>query len=111
MVLTKRFAYFTDSQQPVIYAVSRDLSGVRTIALTGFPMTPGENNLNGIEAVGKGRILLGVQTSEGVLWRIRRSDGSHVPVDLHGADLENGDGLLLVGKRTLLVVHRSNQIA
>ena len=65
-------------------------------------MTPGENNLNGIEAVGKGSILLGVQTSEGVLWRIRRSDGSHVPVDLHGADLENGDGLLLVGKRTLL---------
>jgi hypothetical protein len=112
VVLTKRFAYFTDSLQPVIYAVRRDLSGVKPIALTGFPMTPGQNNLNGIEAVKKGRLLLAIQSSEGVLWRIRRSDGSHVPVDLHGAELTNGDGLLLVGKRTLLVVqNRSNQIA
>jgi hypothetical protein len=112
VVLTRRFAYFTDSLQPVIYAVRRDLSGVEPIALTGFPMTPGQNNLNGIEAVKKGRLLLAVQTSEGVLWRIKASDGSHVPVDLHGAELTNGDGLLLVGKRTLLVVqNRSNQIA
>jgi hypothetical protein len=112
VVLTRRFAYFTDSLQPVIYAVRRDLSGVEPIALTGFPMTPGQNNLNGIEAVRKGRLLLAIQSSEGVLWRIKRSDGSHVPVDLHGAELTNGDGLLLVGKRTLLVVqNRSNQIA
>lgn len=112
VVLTKRFAYFTDSQQPVIYAVRRDLSSVTPIALTGFPMTPGQNNLNGIEAVRKGRVLLAVQTSEGVLWRIRASDGSHAPVDLHGAELTNGDGLLLLGKRTLLVVqNRSNQVA
>ena len=112
VVLTKRFAYFTDSQQPAIYAVRRDLSGVKPIALTGFPMTPGQNNLNGIEAVKKGRLLLAIQSSEGVLWRIKRSDGSHVPVDLHGAELTNGDGLLLAGKRTLLVVqNRSNQIA
>ena len=112
VVLTKRFAYFTDSQQPVIYAVRRDLSGMTPIALTGFPMTAGQNNLNGIEAVKKGRVLLAVQSSEGVLWRIKASDGSHVPVDLHGAELTNGDGLLLLGKRTLLVVqNRSNQIA
>lgn len=112
VVLTKRFAYFTDSRQPVIYAVRRDLSGVTPIALTGFPMTPNQNNLNGIEAVKKGRVLLAVQSSEGVLWRIKASDGSHVPVDLHGFELENGDGLLLIGKRTLLVVqNRSNQIA
>jgi hypothetical protein len=112
VVLTKRFAYLTDSLQPVIYAVRRDLSGVQPIALTGFPMTPGQNNLNGIEAVRKGRLLLAIQSSEGVLWRIKRSDGSHVPVDLHGAEVTNGDGLLLVGKRTLLVVqNRSNQIA
>jgi hypothetical protein len=112
VVLTKHIAYFTDSQQPVIYAVRRDLSAVTPIPLTGFPMTPNENNLNGIEAVRKGRVLLAVQTSEGVLWRIKASDGSHVPVDLHGAELTDGDGLLLVGKRTLLVVqNRSNQIA
>ena len=115
VALTRRFAYFTDSRQPVIYAVRRNLSGVRPIALTGFPMTAGENNLNGIEAVRKGRrvrYLLAVQSSEGVLWRINPRTGAHAQVDLGGAELTNGDGLLLVRKRTLLVVqNRSNQIA
>jgi streptogramin lyase len=111
VVLTRGFAYFTDSRQPVIYAVSRDLSGVTPIALTGFPMTEG-NNLNGIEASPNGRVLLAIQSSEGVLWRIDPATGAHAPVDLGGAELTNGDGLLLIGKRTLLVVqNRSNQIA
>ncbi len=112
VVLTRRFAYFTDSRQPVVYAVSRDLSGVRPIALAGFPMTEGQNNLNGIEASPNGRVLLAIQSSEGVLWRIDPATGAHAPVDLGGVELTNGDGLLLIGKRTLLVVqNRSNQIA
>jgi len=112
VVLTPETAYFTDSRQPVIYAVKRDLSGVTPIALTGFPMTAGQNNLNGIEAAHKGRVLLAVQSSEGVLWRIDPATGSHAPVDLHGAELTDGDGLLLIGERTLLVVqNRANKIA
>ena len=112
VVLTRRAAYFTDSRQPVIYAVRRNLSGVRPIALTNFPMTAGQNNLNGIEATRNGRVLLAVQSSEGVLWRINPATGSHSPVDLHGAELTDGDGLLLIGERTLLVVqNRSNKIA
>jgi streptogramin lyase len=112
VVLTREAAYFTDSLQPVIYAVKRDLSGVTPIALTGFPMTPGQNNLNGIEAARNGRVLLAIQSSEGVLWRIDPATGSHARVDLGGAALTNGDGLLLIGERTLLVVqNRSNQIA
>ncbi len=112
VVLTRRAAYFTDSRQPVIYAVRRDLSGVTPIALTGFPITAGVNNLNGIEAARGGRVLLAIQSSEGVLWRIDPATGSHSPVDLQGAELTNGDGLLLIGERTLLVVqNRSNQIA
>jgi outer membrane protein assembly factor BamB len=112
VVLTRTTAYFTDSRQPVIYAVSRDLSGVRPIALTGFPMTPEVNNLNGIEAVADGRLLLAIQSSEGVLWRIDPETGSHSAVDVVGGPLENGDGLLLIGDRTLLVVqNRLNKIA
>jgi hypothetical protein len=96
----------------VIYAVKPDLSGATPIALTRFPMTPGVNNLNGIEAAPNGRVLLAVQSSEGVLWRIDPATGSNAAVDLHGAELTDGDGLLLIGKRTLLVVqNRSNQIA
>jgi streptogramin lyase len=111
VVLTRDIGYFTDSRQPVIYAVQRDLSAVTPIALTGFPITEG-NNLNGIEAALGGRVLLAIQTSEGVLWRIDPTTGEHAAVDLHGDNLENGDGLLLIGERTLLVVqNRSNQIA
>ena len=111
VVLTRRAAYFTDSQQPVIYAVRRDLSAVTPIALTGFPMTGG-NNLNGIEAAQNGRVLLAIQSSTGVLWRIDPATGSHTAVDLHGATLANGDGLLLIGNRTLLAVQNLlNQIA
>ena len=112
VVLTRDVAYFTDSMQPVVYAVDRDLSGVTPIELTGFPMTPGMINLNGIEAARNGRVLLAIQSSTGTLWRIDPGTGSHVAVDLGGERLANGDGLLLVGPRTLLVVqNRSNQIA
>ena len=112
VVLTRTTAYFTDSRQPVIYAVDRDLSGVTPIPLTGFPMVAGQNNLNGIEAAANGRVLLAVQTATGDLWRIDPATGSHSVVDLHGFELTNGDGLLLVSNRTLLVVQNLlNQIA
>ena len=73
-----RFAYFTDSRQPVIYAVSRDLSGVTPIALTGFPMTPGRTTSTASRRRRKGRLLLAIQSSDGRLWRIDAATGSHV---------------------------------
>ncbi len=112
VVLTRRVAYFTDSEQPVIYAVKGDLSGVKRIKLKDFPMDPVEFDLNGIEAARNGRVLLAVQGSTGVLWRIDPATGSYAAVDLRGAELPNGDGLLLLGRRTLLVVQNLlNQIA
>ena len=111
VVLTSRVAYFTDSMQPVIYAVKRNLSDVRRIRLRGFPMVAGFN-LNGIEAAHDGRVLLAVQSPTGVLWRIDPATGAYAAVDLGGTTLTNGDGLLLLGKRTLLVVQNQlNQIA
>jgi hypothetical protein len=112
VVLTHKAAYFTDSNQPVIYAVKRDLSGVRPIALTDFPMVAGMINLNGIEAAHHGHVLLAIQTSTGALWRIHPHSGRFRQVDLGGAPLTAGDGLLLVDDRVLLVVqNRLNQIA
>jgi outer membrane protein assembly factor BamB len=111
VALTRDVAYFTDSRQPVIYAVQRDLSGVTPIELTGFLITAG-NNLNGIAADLTGRFLLAIQSSTGFLWRIDPATGAHEEVDLGGAVLTAGDGLLLIGGRTLLVVqNRLNQIA
>jgi hypothetical protein len=76
-------------------------------------MSPDGLDLNGIEAARRGRVLLAVQGSTGVLWRIDPATGSYDEVDLpEPQNLENGDGLLLVGRRTLLVVqNRLNQIA
>jgi streptogramin lyase len=111
VALTRDVAYFTDSLQPVIYAVRRDLSGFTSIPLNDFPMTPG-TNLNGIAADPTARFLLAIQSSTGILWRIDPATGSHESVDLGGAVLTAGDGLLLIGERTLLVVqNRLNQIA
>jgi streptogramin lyase len=106
VVLTRRVAYFTDSLQPVIYAVKRNLSDVRRIRLRKFPMAEGFN-LNGIEAAHNGRVLLAVQSPTGVLWRIDPATGAYAAVDLDRATLAAGDGLLLLGKRTLLVVRNS----
>jgi hypothetical protein len=112
VVLTRHVAYFTDSLQPVIYAVQRDLSGVAAIPLDGFPMTAGQNNLNGIAAHPTGRFLFAIQSSEGDLWRIDPSDGSYERVNMGSDDLAAGDGLLMIGGRTQLVVqNRLNQIA
>ena len=112
VVLTRRTAYFTDSEQPVIYAVARNLSGVRTIELDKFPLDPDGFDLNGIEAARNGRVLLSVQGSTGALWRIDPATGDYDQVDLGDDNLQNGDGLLLLGERTLLVVQNFlNQIA
>lgn len=111
VVVTNKAAWFTDSFKPVLYKVARDLSGFETLALDGF--TPsGQFNLNGIEAAKRGKVLLAVQTEAGVLWRIDPKTGDSEPVDLDGASLANGDGLLLLGKRTLFVVQNfQNKIA
>lgn len=101
--------YLTDSRKAVLYRVARDLSGVETIATPDIPLAEG-NNLNGIERV-RGA-LVAVQSNTGALWRIDPATGAATQIDLGGAALVNGDGLLRVGRRTLLVVqNRDNKIA
>lgn len=110
VALTRDASYFTDSQRPVLYVVDADLSGARELALQGFEMRPGFN-LNGIVASPDGRTLLAVQSNTGVLWRIDPESGAAEPVDLGGATLVNGDGLLLHGRTLYVVQNRDNQIA
>lgn len=110
VTLAKRFAYFTDSRRAVLYKVRRDLSGSATLPLPDVTLETG-NNLNGIEATRKGRHLLAVQSNTGALWRIDPKTGGAVKVDLGGATLVNGDGLLLEGRRLLVVQNRVNKIA
>lgn len=110
VVLTRDAAYFTDSQRPVLYVVDTDLSGARELPLVGFVMAPGFN-LNGIVASPDGRTLIAVQSATGKLWRIDAATGSARPVDLGGAELVNGDGLLLHGRTLYVVQNRDNVIS
>jgi len=111
VVVTKRGAYFTDSNRDVIYLVPRSLGPAQTIKLGGdFQLVSGLN-LNGIAATPSGRWLLAVQTASGKLFRIDPATGIARQIDLHGASLTNGDGILLVGRMLYVVQNRNNQIA
>ena len=97
--------YFTDSSKAVIYRVERDLRGASTIPTPAIPLT-GTINLNGIERVG--RWLVASHSSTGALWRINPVTGAARQIDLGGASLPGGDGLLRQGRRTLLVVQNAD---
>jgi sugar lactone lactonase YvrE len=118
VVVTARAAWFTDSRAAQLFALPLGRHGalpdqdeVRTVALTGdFQLQEG-NNLNGIVAARGGRVLLSVQTNTGKLFRINPRTGVTRELDLGGATLANGDGLLLAGRILFVVQNRLNKIA
>lgn len=115
VVVTKDAAWFTDSQQPVLYKIpiGRDgtLGAGTTVDLAGdYQHGPGFN-LNGIDATPDGRTLLAVQSSTGALYQIDPDSGDATLVDLGEANLTNGDGILLEGRRLYVVQNRDNQVA
>jgi hypothetical protein len=111
VALGRTAAYFTDSRAAQIYELPYDGGPLRTIALTGaFALVPDAINLNGIVATRSGH-LLSVQTATGKLFRIDPATGATQEVDLGGAALTNGDGLLLEGRLLSVVQNRLNQVA
>jgi sugar lactone lactonase YvrE len=111
VVVTGQGAYFTDSRRNAIYRVPLDLSQPRQeIALSGVPLQAG-NNLNGIVATPDGKSLIAVQTNAGALWRIDPATGRGTRINLGGASVANGDGLLLSGRTLYVVRNRNNRIA
>jgi len=116
VVVTKDAAYFTDSNRAVIYKLPLASDGTpgpaaQPVTLTGdFQLVTGFN-LNGIVASPDGKTLLSVQTNTGRLFRIDPSTGATHAVDLGGATLVNGDGLLLQGKTLYVVQNSNNRIA
>ena len=102
VAVTREAAYFTDSRNAVLYVVPDDLSGFTPLPVD-VPLGPG-NNLNGIAATPDGKTLIAVRGgSYGELYRIDPETGDAELIDLEGS-VVNGDGLLLVGRRTLYVV-------
>jgi hypothetical protein len=119
VVVTRKAAYFTDSQNRQLYVVPLGRHGrlpgqdaVRTLPLTGddLVMQPG-NNLNGIVAAKGGRVLIVVQSNTGKLFTVNPRTGVTDEIDLGGASVANGDGLLLLGRFLFVVRNRDNLIA
>ncbi|WP_299923223.1 superoxide dismutase [uncultured Nocardioides sp.] len=116
VVLTKGAAWFTDSNRPQLYRVDRGPDGEPGATATAVPLT-GEwvqsagLSANGISTTPTGDALLVVNTTSGLLYRVDPATGEATEVDLGGASLTRGDGMLRHG-RTLYVVRNSlNEIA
>jgi sugar lactone lactonase YvrE len=117
VVVTRDAAWFTDSQNAVLYRVSLDgndpptQADVETVDLTGdFQLEEGFNT-NGIDATKNGKQLVIVQSNTGLLFTVDPGTGETTTIDLGGATVENGDGILLHGRRLYVVQNRDNRIA
>ena len=103
-------AYFTDSLKAQLYVLPfrhGRFGTVRTLSTPGITIGEGFN-ANGIETTPDGRALLVIQSNTGILFRVSPRTGVATPVDLGGADLTNGDGILRRGS-TLFVVRNQNE--
>ena len=118
VVITRDFAWFTDSLSPKIYGVPLGPGGapgepdeVVTLTLSGDWEQAAGFNANGIEVTPDGKALLVVQSATGFLFRVDPQTGVATQVDLGGTLLTNADGLLVVGTTLYGVQNQLNQVA
>lgn len=119
VVITKDAAYFTNSQQPVLYRVPLRNNGklpgnpkVEELPLTGdYVFTPDAFNANGIAATPNGDTLIIVNSVDGLLYNVDTHTGEAILIDLGGDTVPNGDGILLQGRTLYVVQNQLNQIA
>jgi sugar lactone lactonase YvrE len=118
VTLTPGAAWFTDSFNPVLYKVPLGRHGavpgqdaVVTVPLSGDYQQVDGFNVNGISGTPDGAALLVIQSSTGLLFRVDPATGEATTVDLGGATLPNGDGILLRGRTLYVVQNQLNQVA
>ncbi|MGH3507915.1 MAG: SMP-30/gluconolactonase/LRE family protein, partial [Nocardioidaceae bacterium] len=118
VVLTRDTAWFTDSQQAQLYGLSLtpdgqlpDVADVVHLPLSGDWVQQPGFNANGIAETPDGSALLVVQSTTGLLFRVDPASGVATVVDLGGASLTAGDGLLVIGRTLYAVQNQLNQVA
>ncbi|GAA3021497.1 hypothetical protein GCM10020229_35870 [Kitasatospora albolonga] len=118
VVLTRDTVWITESLQPVLYGLPLGPGGrlphqdqVIRRRLTGdVDHVPDEINSNGVETTPDGCALLVVNMTTGVLQRIDPATGATTKVDLGGASLPYGDGLLRSGRDLFVVRNQANEV-
>ena len=115
VVVTKRAAWFTDSNRAVLYRLPLAKNGqpgatAQAVALTGDFQLASGFNLNGIDATSNGKTLVTVQSGTGKLFTVTPA-GVTAEIDLGGQTVQNGDGILLHGRTLYVVRNQNNQIA
>lgn len=116
VVLTRKAAWFTDSQQPNLYRLSRkdrkwSKPTVSTLPLRGEWVQQAGFNANGIAETPDHRALLVIQSATATLFRVHPKTGVATKVDLGGYALTNGDGLLVRGRTLYVVQNQLSQVA
>ena len=119
VVVTKKAAYFTDSNRPFIYKLALEkkhmpAATAQPVALTGADyvhQAPPALNFNGIVATKNGKTLIAVQTATGKLFTIDPETGATKQIDTGAVSFPRGDGLLLQGKTLYVVQNTENKIA
>lgn len=117
VIVTRDAAYFTDSGRPVLYRLALGPGGrvdpaatTEEIDLGGdWQQVPGFN-ANGIEATPNGEWLIVVNSTVGALYRVDPQTGEATQIDLGGASVTAGDGLLLQGSTLYVVRNQLNTI-
>ena len=116
VIVTDDAAWFTESRRPALYRVAigddGSIGAVTTIDLTGkIEFVDGVNNLNGIAATPSGSTLIVVNSTTGKLYTIDTTTISTDEIDLGGATMTAGDGILLHGRTLFVMRNRLNELA
>lgn len=118
VIVTRDAAYFTDSARAFLYRVALGPGGfvdpaasVEEIPLGGDWVQVAGFNANGIEATPSGDWLIVVNSTTGALFRVDPETGDATEIDLGGATVTAGDGILLHGSTLYVVRNRLNVIA
>ncbi|HEX6760774.1 MAG TPA: hypothetical protein VF086_20540 [Propionibacteriaceae bacterium] len=116
VVLTRDFAWFTNSQAAQLYGVPLNRGGTPgddfiTLELTGDWEQVVGFNANGIAETPNRQALLVVNSTTDLLYRVDPETGEATQVDLGGTSLTSGDGLLVLGNTLYVVRNQLNQVA
>jgi hypothetical protein len=114
VIVTKRGAYLTDSNNPWLYFIPfgkrGKLGDLTRIPLGGDYTNDAGFNANGIEAARAGKSLIVVKSNTGELFEVDAATGVADRIEVTGGDGEliNADGLLLKGRKLYVVENRDD---